>query len=166
VKEDAAAPLDELLRRQHRRLDDLLGRFLAAAEAGGPGVAREAILAFDERLRRHTAFEEEHILGRARGEKLFPGPEEGERERLLRELLLEHVQIREVSGMIVRLITEKEDLASARRLLPNLLSRWDAHTGREEREIFPALKEETGSERVARARRALNDLEDLPPRRS
>ncbi len=159
-----ASPLAELFLREHRRLDDLLGRFLAAAGGEDSPAAREAILAFDKLLRRHTAVEEEHVFGIARGEKLLPRPGEGERERLFRELGLEHVQIRELSGMILRLLTEKEDLASARRLLPNLLSRWDAHTAREERE-FPGLDENLDSESVERARRELGASGDLPPPR-
>ncbi len=51
----------------------------------------------------------------------------------------EHVQIRELSGMIVRLLAEKNDLEGTRRLAPNLARRWDAHTTREERDVFPGL---------------------------
>ena len=119
---------------EHRALDDLLGRFLVAASGGEAAAAREAILAFDEALRRHTAAEEEEVFHRQRGERLVPKEEEGGRERLLRELALEHVQIRELSGILVRLWTEPAD-SRARGLVGTLLSRWDAHTAREEREV-------------------------------
>jgi hypothetical protein len=60
---------------------------------------------------------------------------------LHRELRLEHVQVREVSAMIRRLLEEKNDLEGARRLAPNLARRWDAHTSREERELFGKSEE-------------------------
>ena len=53
-------------------------------------------------------------------------------ERLSRELRLEHVQIRELSGMMRRLVEESGDLAGAQRLFGNLARRWDAHTEKEE----------------------------------
>lgn len=120
---------------EHRELDDLLGRFLSAASAGEAAPAREAILAFDQDLRRHTAAEEKDVFHRPRGVKLVPGNEEDERQKLLRELALEHVQIRELSGILVRLWTESAG-AQGKGLVGNLLSRWDAHTAREEREIY------------------------------
>lgn len=124
----------ESLTLEHRALDDLLGRFLGAAHANVPDAAREALAAFDDELRRHTAFEEEEILPRSPGRKLVAIEPEAEGERLSRELRLEHVQIREVSGMMRRLV-EEGDLEGARRLAPNLARRWDAHTMREEREF-------------------------------
>ena len=42
--------------------------------------------------------------------------------------------------MIRRLLEEKGDLEGARRLSGNLARRWDAHTAREERELFPTLE--------------------------
>lgn len=119
---------------EHRALDDLLGRFLAAASAGETAAAREAIGAFDEALRRHTAAEEEEVFHRQSGEKLVPKEEEGDRERLLRELSLEHVQIRELAGILVRLWADPA-VSQGKGLVGNLLSRWDAHTAREEREL-------------------------------
>lgn len=121
--------LRTLLAADHRRLDDLLGRFLAAAT---PEEAAAAIRAFDDALRRHTALEDEHLFSVERGEKLAPREDESARERLIRELALEHVQIREVSGMMARLLEERGDLAAARALVSNLARRWDAHTAREE----------------------------------
>src|SRR6266496_4464888 len=90
----------ESLTREHRNLDELFGRFLAAAAGGNVEEVRRAIEAFDGELRRHTAFEEEHLLPTPAGHKLTPPEAEREDELLLRELRLEHVQIREVSGMI------------------------------------------------------------------
>lgn len=131
----------DLLERDHRRLDGLFGRFLAAAGANEPAFAAQAITEFDAALRRHTELEEEHLYPKSPGGKLAPTADEGERERLVRELLLEHVQIREVSGMMARLLVEKDDLAGARALAGNLARRWDAHTEREERDAFPLLRD-------------------------
>lgn len=117
------------LAAEHRRLDDLFGRFLAA---GNAEEAAEAIRAFDEALRRHTAEEEENVFFTRRGDKLAPKEDESDRDRLFRELALEHVQIREVSGMMRRLLEERGDLAGARALAGNLARRWEAHTAREE----------------------------------
>ena len=133
----------ELFRREHRRLDEILGRLLAAIEQGTLSEARAAAESADSELRRHTAAEEERIYPQLPGRKLVPAEPEGEQERLSRELRLEHVQIREVSGMLARLLVEKEDLDAARHLLPNLLRRWDAHTVREERELFQNVRRET-----------------------
>jgi hypothetical protein len=125
----------KLLRREHRKLDELLGRFFGAAHAGQVDAAREAMRDFDEELRRHTAFEEERVLPSASGRKLVPGEEESESDRLGRELRLEHVQIRELSAMMRRL-AEAGDVRGAERLAPNLARRWDDHTAREE-EAWP-----------------------------
>ena len=95
----------DALVRAHRRLDATLGRFLSAASAGALEPSRAAIRAFDEELRRHTAFEEETPPAPA-GRKLVPREEEPEEERLVRELRLEHVQIRELSAMMRRLIED------------------------------------------------------------
>lgn len=129
-------PAGERLAREHRDLDDLLGRFLAAAAAEDPAGALRAIRDFDDVLRRHTAEEELAILSAPVGHRLAPPKAETADERLHRELRLEHVQVREVSAMIRRLLEEKSDLEGARRLAPNLARRWDAHTTREERELF------------------------------
>ena len=126
---------DELT-REHRRLDDLFGRFLGAAQAGDAGSAREAIREFDDALRHHTAVEERGILAPPAGHKLAPPESETSAERLHRELRLEHVQVRELSAMIRHLLDEKNDLDGARRLARNLARRWDAHTSREERELL------------------------------
>jgi hypothetical protein len=129
------------LTREHRHLDDLFGQFLGAVQAGDAGAARETIRNFDEALRIHTAAEEEGILGLPGSHRLAPPETETVTERLHRELRLEHVQVREVSAMILRLLEEKNDLEGARRLAPNLARRWDAHTSREERELFGRSEE-------------------------
>jgi hypothetical protein len=129
-------PAGERLAREHRDLDDLLGRFLAAAAVEDPAGALSAIRDFDDALRRHTDEEESGTLLAPAGHKLVPPEAETADERLYRELRLEHVQVREVSAMIRRLLEEKSDLEGARRLAPNLARRWDAHTTREERELF------------------------------
>jgi hypothetical protein len=132
--------LSALLEREHRHLDDLLGRFLGAASSGDSGAAREAIAAFDDELGRHTTFEEARVIPGSADHKLAPPVAEAEDARLFRELRLEHVQVRELSAMIRRLMSEKGDLEGARRLAGNLARRWDAHTTREERELFPSLR--------------------------
>jgi len=126
------------LSREHRALDDLFGRFLGAVAADAE-AAREAIAAFDDELRRHTAAEEESGILGAAGTRLVAEEAETPAARLARELRLEHVQVRELSAMIRRSLEEKRDLEAARRLAPNLARRWDAHTTREERELFPTL---------------------------
>ena len=130
----SAPSLAELLSREHRRLDDLFGRFFAAAASGDPEFAREAIATFDEALRRHMRFEEERLMPQPGTGRLTPGKGETDEQRLFRELRLEHVQIRELSAMIRRCLDEKDELPGARGLAPNLARRWDAHTAREEAE--------------------------------
>jgi Hemerythrin HHE cation binding domain len=142
VTSEATSPsLPELLARDHRRLDDLFGRFLAAAGANDLTFVARAMREFDTALRRHTELEEEHLFPASPGEKLAPAPGEGDRERLFRELRLEHVQIREVSGMIVHLLSGGGEPDSARGLAANLARRWDAHTAREEGDAYPLLSE-------------------------
>ena len=147
-------PLGALLAADHRRLDDLFGRFLAAAT---PEEAGDAIRVFDAALRRHTALEDEHLFSARRGGKLAPAEGESGRERLFRELALEHVQIREVSGMMARLLGERSDLAGARALAGNLARRWDAHTVREESDAAAQLEEFVDPAAEAAIRDALGD---------
>ncbi len=147
-------PLSRLLEREHRRLDELFGQFLAAEHVGDPAAARGAIAAFDQALREHTALEE-NLFPEAAGRKLAPHENEEAAERVFRELRLEHVQLREVSGMILRLLSEAEGLEGARRLAGNLARRWDAHTSREELEVFPVLDQSLDTERADRARKTL-----------
>ena len=127
--QDSLESLPARLLAEHRRLDELFGGFLAAVSAA-------AIEAFDEALRRHTELEEERLYPASPSEKLAAADGETEEARRFRELRLEHVQVREVSGMVRRLLTEKRDLEGARRLAGNLARRWDAHTAREEREVL------------------------------
>ncbi len=126
----------QMLIREHRALDELFGRFLGASQAGAKDAACQAIRSFDDELRRHMAFEEESVLPQPAGHKLAPSELETEGIRLSRELRLEHVQIRELSGMIRRFAEEKNDIEGAMRLAPNLARRWDAHTQREERVLW------------------------------
>ncbi|HWZ86436.1 MAG TPA: hemerythrin domain-containing protein [Thermoanaerobaculia bacterium] len=126
-----------LLMREHRALDGLFGLFLGAAARLDVAGARDAIAAFDDALVRHTALEEEDLLQLPTGHGLAPADAETDTARLHRELRLEHVQVRELSAMIRRLLDEERDLEGARRLAPNLARRWDAHTAREEKELFP-----------------------------
>jgi Hemerythrin HHE cation binding domain len=127
----AGNPFD--LIEAHRALDDLLGRFLTAASAGELDAARQSIAEFDATLRRHMAHEEDRLYAPPPERKLVPPEEETDSARLSRELRLEHVQIRELSGMMLRLVVENGDLTGAQRLFGNLARRWDAHTAKEER---------------------------------
>jgi hypothetical protein len=121
----------------HRALDATLGRFLAAASSGQRDAALAAIADFDEALRRHTRSEEERLPPLAPGARLIAAAaeEESEVDRHAREIRLEHVQLRELSGMMRRLVEESGDLDGARRLFPNFARRWDAHTLKEERAL-------------------------------
>jgi hypothetical protein len=69
-----------------------------------------------------------------RGGKLVAAEGESAADVLFRELRLEHVQIRELSAMIRRVLGESADLAGAGALAASLAKRWDAHTRREETE--------------------------------
>jgi hemerythrin superfamily protein len=145
------SPVAELLERDHRRLDDLFGQFLAAPDRDN---AARAIAAFDQALRRHTRIEDEQLFPSPADGKLAARSGESEREQLFRELRLEHVQIRELSGMVVRRLGEDADARGAYSLAPNLARRWEAHTAREEKEVFPLLSE-LGSFRATALRKAL-----------
>jgi Hemerythrin HHE cation binding domain len=126
----------ELLAQDHRLLDDLFGRFLSSPDRES---AASAIREFDATLRRHTEHEEEHVFPAAAGGKLVARAGESDEDHLFRELRLEHVQIRELSGMIVRQLSEAGDAGAVRGLAASLARRWDAHTEREEREAFALL---------------------------
>ena len=128
--------LSENLRAEHRRLDALFGEFLAAASRGDTEAAAAAIAAFDDDLRRHTALEEERLFPPTSPGKLVAPPGEDSAAALGRQLRLEHVQIRELSGMMRRLLADARDLEGARRLAGGLARRWDAHTAREEAELL------------------------------
>ncbi|MGE5278574.1 MAG: hemerythrin domain-containing protein [Acidobacteriota bacterium] len=136
--EESLESLAARLLAEHRRLDELFGGFLAAVTAGDAESSFAAIEGFDEALRRHTELEEERLYPAFLAERLAAPEGESEEARRFRELRLEHVQVREVSGMIRRLLAEKRDLEGARRLAGNLARRWDAHTAREEREVLRA----------------------------
>lgn len=146
MTDPSTPPLVALLERDHRRLDDLFGAFLAAGDREG---AFRAIREFDEALRRHTRLEEEFLFPRKRGEKLVAADTETERDRLIRELTLEHVQIRELSGMIVRQLGGEGDPRAVPGLAASLARRWDAHTSREERDGYPAALEELDRDRAS-----------------
>lgn len=158
MTQDFSPPLADLLAREHRRLDELLGRFLAAADRES---AARAIADFDTALRTHTRLEEEYVFPFAPGGRLLAPPEESANDRLFRQLRLEHVQIRELSGMIVRQLGEGGD-PRAFALAGNLARRWDAHTLREEKEGYPVRVDALGAEAELELRRAIGD-ERSPP---
>lgn len=130
------ADLAVRVRAEHHRLDELFGVFLGAASAGDAEAAAAAIIAFDDALRRHTVLEEERLFPPAPPGKLVPSPDEDAAATLGRQLRIEHVQIRELSGMMRRLLAEARDLEGARRLAGGLARRWDAHTAREDAELL------------------------------
>lgn len=152
MTDDPLASAADILEKDHRRLDDLFGRFLASPDRES---ASRAIRIFDAALRTHTRLEEEHVFPAAPEGKLIARSGESERERLFRELALEHVQIRELAGMIVRQLGETGDATAARGLAANLARRWDAHTVREEREAFPLLRDQVDPAGEAAIRGAL-----------
>lgn len=123
--EDAAALVSE-----HRDIDALLGAFLSAASAGALADAVASAALLDDAIRVHTSYEES-LFPQADGKLVAREGEtaEGERFRLLR---LEHVQVRELSGMMRRVIGESGDIAATRTLAANLAARWESHTLREE----------------------------------
>lgn len=122
---------DQLL-SDHRDIDALLGEFLSSASSGALAAAVDAIARFDDALRVHM-MSEEGYFPESHG-KLIALEGESEADRLFRELRLEHVQIRELSGMIRRILGESADLAGAAHLASGLAGRWEAHTAREEKE--------------------------------
>jgi hypothetical protein len=135
--------LFESLTEEHRRLDRLFGDLLRAIETRVAEDAGRAIDEFDEALRSHTRMEEEQVFRPLPETGLAPRPQEDSAARLSRELRLEHVQVRELSGMIRRLLSEKSGMDGARVLAANLARRWDAHTTREERELPAIISDST-----------------------
>jgi hypothetical protein len=123
----------EAIRREHRDLDALFGALLRAVSSGTLSTAVDAAVLFDEALRLHMKMEEAFFRDPAEG-KLIPAEGESAAAALFRELRLEHVQVRELSGMIRRVLGEPGDVPAARKLAATLANRWDAHTAREERE--------------------------------
>jgi hypothetical protein len=127
----------ESIRTDHRDLDELLDTFLRAASESSLTGAVDAIGTFDDALRFHTRIEESFFPEPP--DKLVASSGETAADVFFRELRLEHVQIRELSGMIRRVLGESADLAGARVLAASLANRWDAHTQREERQWLAAL---------------------------
>jgi hypothetical protein len=124
---DAAALLSE-----HQDLDALLGEFLSSASSGALADAVDGIARFDDALRVHVYSEEG--LYPSRAGKLVALEGESDGDRLFRELRLEFVQIKELSGMIRRVLGESADLAGAVNLGGNLARRWESHVKRSEAE--------------------------------
>ena len=130
---DPVTPDDAVvLASEHRDVDALLGEFIRAASSGALAEAVDAIARLDDAVRVHMSAEEELFLPAPA--KLAAAPGETDAEEFFRELRLEHVQIRELSGMIRRVLGESADLAAAQNLAAALARRWEAHTKREEQE--------------------------------
>lgn len=131
--EDAAALLSE-----HRDLDALLAEFLQNASSGALAAAVDSIARFDDAIRVHV-YSEEGLYPPGAG-KLVALEGETESDRLFRELRLEFVQIKELSGMIRRVLGESADLGGAVHLGANLARRWESHVERSEGEwIGPGI---------------------------
>jgi hypothetical protein len=127
------APDDAIvLQSEHRDVDALLGEFIQAAWSGALADAVDAIARLDDAVRVHMSAEEQ--LFPPAPAKLAATAGESEPEAFFRELRLEHVQIRELSGMIRRVLGESADLSAAQNLAAGLAKRWEAHTKREEEE--------------------------------
>ncbi|MEP6769105.1 MAG: hemerythrin domain-containing protein [Acidobacteriota bacterium] len=127
------APDDaEALLLEHRDIDTLIESLLAAISTAAVPSSVAAIVRLDDAIRVHSGFEE--VLFPAAPEKLVARAGDTQADELFRTLRLEHVQIREVSGMIRRTLAESGDLAGALALAANLASRWDSHIRREEKE--------------------------------
>lgn len=135
MTDDGLPTAAAVLEKDHRRLDDLFGRFLASPDRES---ALRAIGEFDAALRAHTRLEEERVFPAPPEGKLTARISESGREQLFRELRLEHVQIRELSGMIVRQLGPEGDPRGVPGLAASLARRWDAHTSKEERDGYPA----------------------------
>jgi hypothetical protein len=125
-----------VLASEHRDIDALMGEFLRAASSGALAEAVDTIARFDDALRVHMSSEEG--LFPPAPAKLVPTPGESDTESFFRELRLEHVQIRELSAMIRRVLGESADLSAAQNLAAGLAKRWEAHTAREEKAWTPA----------------------------
>jgi hypothetical protein len=125
------APEDaDALRSEHRDLDALLAEFLSSASSGALATAVDAIARFDDAIRVHV-YSEEGLYPPGAG-KLVALEGETDGDRLFRELRLEFVQIKELSGMIRRVLGESADLAGALNLGGNLARRWESHVKRSE----------------------------------
>ncbi len=127
------APEDaEALLLEHRDIDTLLESLFAAISAKALPASVAAIVQLDDAIRVHSGFEED--LFPPAPEKLVARAGDTPADELFRTLRLEHVQIRELSGMIRRTLGESGDLAGALNLSANLASRWEKHLRREEEE--------------------------------
>jgi hypothetical protein len=145
-------PLRSAIEETHRRLEERLGEFLTALGHGDAASAGAAIQEFDTALRRYTEAKEKWLYPARETERLVPVEGETPEQALYRQLALEHVQLRELSGMLCRIIGEKSDIEGARRLVGRLLGRWDGHAGRTLTEALPAAAGLSAVAREAAAR--------------
>ncbi|HEY7368428.1 MAG TPA: hypothetical protein VIA29_00970 [Thermoanaerobaculia bacterium] len=141
-------PLRAALEAAHGALEEKLGVFLTALARSDADTAGSSIVDFDAALRRYTEAKERWLYPPRESERLVPAEDETPEQALYRQLALEHVQLRELSGMLCRIIGEKSDIEGARRLVGRLLGRWDGHSGRTMTEALPAA---AGLSREARA---------------
>ncbi len=138
--------LESLLAGEHRRLDDLFGRYLAALANGTAAAALEELEAFDAAFRRHAQREEDFLFPALPGES---GP-----ARSAAELRLEHTQIRELCS-ISRARLDAGSREDARALAANLARRFARHEEREENSLYPGLESALSAESRARLLAAL-----------
>lgn len=148
----SGAALREAIDAAHVRLEERLGAFLMALARSDAAAAGIAIEEFDEDLRRYTEAKERWLYPARTSERLAPAEGETALETLFRQLALEHVQLRELSGMLRRIVGEKADIEGARRLVGRLLGRWDAHAGRTMTEALTAADDLSDEARETAAR--------------
>jgi hypothetical protein len=144
--------LRKAIEAAHAGLEERLGAFLTLLGKGDVDGAAEAIADFDAALRAYTEAKERWLYPPREGARLAPAENETPQEALYRQLALEHVQLKELSGMLSRVVAEKRDLEGARRLVGRLLGRWDSHAARTLTEALPASETLAAEARAAAAR--------------
>jgi Hemerythrin HHE cation binding domain len=138
----------------HRHLDGAFGRYLAAVEAAAWGPAAEALAAFDDGFRSHARVEEETIFAGLHAPS-DPQPDE------IRELALEHTQIRELCS-ISRVKLREGLFDDVRALAANLARRFARHEEREENHLFGLASRELSDGDIDRALGALEKGRQSP----
>lgn len=124
---DDAPRVAEILGGDHREIDADWDRIVRSPSADAP--SRRALLrSFAEELRFHIAVEEAELFPRMR-------ERDPTQENLVRRLLEEHGQIREILGRVERELERPDpDLAALDEELRNVLGE---HNAREERFAYP-----------------------------
>lgn len=133
----------QLLERDHHRIDEGFAHF--SASLPGPAIDREA---FDDAalaLRHHIYLEEVHHFPVIRAAGLM-GP--------VLVMLREHGEIWDLLDAITEAL-DRDDVAAARSLWPQLADVLDQHNMKEERIVYPAGDEQLPPEAAAAITTAL-----------